>query len=108
MIWIYTTMGSEHRDLLGRCAREAVEGGLAYCVQILGGGVESYYRWEGEVQCDQEVGVIFKTVASKEQALRDWLCEHHPYQVPGIWKLQPQCLSEGYRRWAENLGESSL
>lgn len=54
---------------------------LAACAQVLQ-GISSYYRWKGNIEKDEESLIIVKTVRQNEQAIRDFLKEVHPYEVP--------------------------
>jgi periplasmic divalent cation tolerance protein len=83
-----------------------VEERLAACVNVLG-GVRSIYRWEGAIERDDEVLMIVKTEDAAFDRLQARVLELHPYDVPEIVGLQPQHISDGYRRFLEeNVGPS--
>jgi len=66
-----------------RIARALVEEQLAACVNRLP-GVNSTYRWQGEIHEDAEVLLLIKTTRERFDALRDRLVELHPYEVPEL------------------------
>jgi periplasmic divalent cation tolerance protein len=81
VVIVYCTMPAG--DVPTRIARTVVDEQLAACVNLLP-GVASIYRWQGEVQQDDEVLAIIKTTASGFDALRSRLVELHPYDCPEV------------------------
>jgi len=63
-------------------AATLVEERLAACVNSV--ACESRYRWEGEVQTDEEVILLAKTTAEHYPDLRERVVELHPYDVPCV------------------------
>ncbi len=86
-----------------RMARLLVEEKLAACVQLL--PIESFYRWEGQVQNDAEVLLLIKTRTALFDAAIDRIKADHPYSVPQIvgWPL-----SAGHSPYLDWIGESTL
>ena len=78
-------------------ARVAVEQGLAACVQL--SHIESVYRWQGVLQHDDEVRVVFKTTREAYAALQACLQAHHPYELPAIHAVAVAHASADYARW---------
>jgi len=76
-----TTTGSETDA--ARLAEDLVEARLAACVQI-SAPVRSVYRWQGEVHRESEWQLSIKTTVDHQDAIADWLREHHPYAVPEL------------------------
>ena len=66
-----------------KLGRMLVESRLVACVNLLG-GVESVYRWKGNVETASEVLVVIKTVASTYDRVQSLILEHHPYELPEI------------------------
>ena len=66
-----------------RIARTLVDEQLAACVNRLP-GVESIYRWNGEVQVDEEVLLVIKTSRARYAALEARVVALHPYEVPEV------------------------
>lgn len=79
-------------------ARELVEERLAACGNVVPGLV-SIYRWEDEVQRDDEVLVIIKTRRDRLDALRERVEDLHPYEVPEFLALPVERAHEAYARW---------
>jgi periplasmic divalent cation tolerance protein len=83
--------------------RTLVEERLAACVNLLP-AMESFYRWEGQVERDAERQVIIKTQRDRVAALWDRIRELHPYETPEFVVLTISDGSEAYLRW---IGEST-
>lgn len=67
------------RDL----AAGVIEAKLGACAQIVG-PITSVYRWEGEVQTEQEWRVEIKTTADRLATLTEHIKTNHSYDVPEI------------------------
>ena len=78
------TAGSE--DEARRIGRELVLARLAACANILP-GMKSIYRWEGELQEDQEVVLIAKTTGDRVPALTEKVRSIHSYDCPCVVTL---------------------
>ncbi len=89
-------------------AAEAVAERLAACANLLG-PMTSIYRWEGAIERTRETPMILKTTAEQAAALRDFLRERHPYEVPCILAIRTDgALSDlDYLGWvaSETLGQ---
>ena len=83
-----------------RLARSVVEAGLAACVSVLS-GVTSFYRWEGELQRDEERLLVIKTRADRVEALREALVAGHPYEVPEVLALPVAAGHRPYLDWID-------
>ncbi len=81
-------------------ARQLVEQGLAACVNLV--PVQSVYRWQGQVETDDEVLLIVKTRAQDLANLERFVHEHHPYQVPEFVVLTPDRVAPAYLQWLLN------
>jgi len=85
-------------------ARQLVEARLAACVNLIK-GVTSIYLWEGQVEETQEVQMLIKTRNSLFEPLRQFIRQHHPYQVPEILGLHVCQGDREYLNWLqESLG----
>jgi periplasmic divalent cation tolerance protein len=69
-------------DEAGRIADALVARRLAACVQQM--PIRSTYRWEGEVQHDDEVLLLVKTVAARVGAVAAVVDELHSYDLPAL------------------------
>ncbi len=83
-----------------RLARLLVEGALAACVSIVP-GVRSVYRWEGRVECSDELLLVIKTTAAHFERLKAALVEAHPYSVPEVLALPIERGHAAYLEWLE-------
>jgi periplasmic divalent cation tolerance protein len=66
-----------------RIAARLVEYRLAACVNLLP-GVESLYRWQGEVQRDSEILLLIKARAADYPEVEAAILALHPYELPEI------------------------
>ena len=93
-----STVGSaEDAD---RLARALVERRLAACVNVVP-GVVSHYRWQGELQRDEERLLVIKTRAERIEALREALRELHPYELPELVAFEISDGSPEYLKWLD-------
>jgi periplasmic divalent cation tolerance protein len=93
-----STVGSaEDAD---RLARALVERRLAACVNVVP-GVVSHYRWQGELQRDEERLLVIKTRAERIEALREALRELHPYELPELVAFEITAGSAEYLKWLD-------
>jgi periplasmic divalent cation tolerance protein len=74
-------------DEARRIGRALVQDGLAACVNLR--AHETLYRWEGNVEAGQEIGLLAKTVRDSYPALQARVCDLHSYELPCIiaWPL---------------------
>jgi periplasmic divalent cation tolerance protein len=79
-------------------ARTLVEEGLVACVNLVG-PVRSIYRWQGEVQDDQETLAILKTTRERFAAMKDRLVALHPYEVAEVIALPVEAGHLPYLSW---------
>jgi periplasmic divalent cation tolerance protein len=77
---ITTTVGS--RDDARRLARALVERRLAACAQME--AIDSVYAWQGRIEDEPEVRLVFKTTAARQAAAVAAIAALHPYDVPEI------------------------
>jgi periplasmic divalent cation tolerance protein len=82
-------------------ARHLVEQKLAACVQLMG-GMQSLYRWEGELCEEQEVLLSAKTIQSKWTAISRFIKDKHPYDLPEILAFSPEQYAQQYGEWVES------
>ena len=75
-----------------------VEEKLAACGNIVP-GVTSIYRWQGAMQRDAELLIVFKTVRERVRQLSARVQELHPYDVPEVLALAVSAGSDEYMRW---------
>lgn len=84
--------------------RRLVEEAVVACGTILPGAT-SIYRWEGQLEQEQEALVVFKTTAAGADALVRRVPELHPYDVPEVLVLPVEAGHRPYLEWiVENVG----
>ena len=97
LVVLITAGSQEDAD---RIANVLVAEMLAACVNILP-GVTSVYRWEGEVQRDQEWLLVVKTTREVLDDLVRRVQAIHSYDLPEIIALPVVGGSKGYLRWID-------
>lgn len=97
LLAVYTTVADTASAQ--RLAQGAVQAGLAACVQME--HIHSTYLWQGQMQSEPEVRLLFKTTEATWPALRDYIAQHHPYELPAIFALPVQHASGAYAQWVE-------
>ncbi len=85
-------------DSAQRIARALVEERLAACVSRVP-GLRSTYRWDGEVQTDDEVLLLIKTCADRFDALSARVLELHPNELPELVAVEARAGLAPYLQW---------
>ena len=78
--------------------RALVEERLVACGNLLP-GVESIYSWQGVLETETEVLVIFKTVMQRAEEAMLRLRGLHPYEVPEILRIAVEDGWPDYLNW---------
>lgn len=91
------------RGAAERLAAEAVESGLAVCVQV-DGPVASQYRWQGKLERAEEFRLAFKFLPGRTADLEAWILRHHPYETPEWVAIRADRVGEKYLSWARSTG----
>jgi periplasmic divalent cation tolerance protein len=95
-LFIYiTTSGAEEAMEIGR---KLVEEKLAACANIIR-GMETVYRWKGEVVSDSETVLILKTTDARYAELEARVKKLHSYEVPCIIAMPVELGSTEYLDW---------
>lgn len=58
----------------------------AACVNIIP-GMRSFYRWQGRVECADEIVMVVKTTKVVAEKARRIILERHPHATPAILAL---------------------
>lgn len=95
LLAVFTTVSNQEQA--AALARAAVEQRLAACVQTE--AIRSIYRWQGVVECESEVRLLFKTTRQHYAALETLLRERHPYELPAIFALPVIAGTAEYAAW---------
>lgn len=85
-------------DTAERLGRLLVEERLAACVNVVP-AITSIYRWEEQVETDQETLLMIKTSTGGFEALRRRVVELHPYDTPEVLALDVRDGSREYLDW---------
>ncbi len=96
----FTTV--ETREEAEKLAGEAVESGLAACIQVEA-PVTSFFSWKGKQERATEYRLLFKFVASRNEELEDWIQRNHPYDTPEWVVLVADHTAEKYLQWAREV-----
>jgi periplasmic divalent cation tolerance protein len=86
------------QDVAERIVTTLVEERVAACGTIVPGAT-SIYRWEGAVQRDEEVVILFKTTRAGQSRLLARVDELHPYDVPEALVVPVTAGLEAYTGW---------
>ncbi|MFN2477646.1 MAG: divalent-cation tolerance protein CutA [Pseudonocardiaceae bacterium] len=78
---VATTTSSE--EVARALAAGAIDAKLGACAQIVG-PITSVFRWNGEVQTEQEWRLEIKTTADRVTALTAHIKDNHSYDLPEI------------------------
>ena len=81
-----------------RIATELVEYGLAACVNLIP-GVESIYRWQGQLEKSSEVLLMIKTRSADYDDVERTISTLHPYELPEIIAVPLSNGLPGYLEW---------
>ncbi|MBT7306823.1 MAG: divalent-cation tolerance protein CutA [Gammaproteobacteria bacterium] len=86
------------REVAQQLARRLVEKREAACVNLLD-NVHSVYRWNNEVEEEQETLLVIKTTAACYPAVEATIQQEHPYELPEIVALPIEQGSAPYLSW---------
>ena len=95
---VVTTVAS--RDHARALARAMVERRLAACAQIT--PIESFYRWQGQIENEAEYRVLFKTRDALYARLEAAIRERHPYALPAIHAIATTQAHAPYAEWVHD------
>ena len=84
--------------LAKRIAHLLVEEGLAACVNLGAPGL-SIYGWEGRLEGAEEIPLVIKTTADRQEAAINRLMVLHPYDVPEVLVLPVLATTLHYGEW---------
>ena len=74
---------------------------MAACVQSI--PISSQYYWDGKIEKDPEVLVLFKTKDKLYETLKKELIEIHPYETPEVLKISIKDGSREYLNWIDEV-----
>ena len=91
-----TLPGDWNPNQVGEFITTLVSSRIAACVQYI--GMNSVYRWEGEIQHEDEWQIIAKTTVDREVELIETIQDNHPYDIPQIINKREDATTE-YADW---------
>jgi periplasmic divalent cation tolerance protein len=89
------------KDSAQAMATLLIEKQLAACVNILP-NLTSIYRWQGQIECAEELLLIIKTRKDVYALLEEAIKQHHPYEVPEIIALPIERGLPDYLHWIDS------
>jgi periplasmic divalent cation tolerance protein len=89
---------TDSREAAAVLARSVVDARLVACAQLLG-PITSFYRWEGEVQEDEEWLLVMKTATDRLPELTAHIRREHSYDVPEVVAVPVTGGDEEYLDW---------
>ena len=92
------------RSCAEKVTRLMVDAGLAVCDQV-GADLVSFYQWDGAVQRDNEVAVVFKVLVERFDLFVGELKLQHPYDVPQLIAWPVAWSDAAYLEWAKGQGQ---
>ncbi|MBX3641639.1 MAG: divalent-cation tolerance protein CutA [Rubrivivax sp.] len=95
---VVTTVGT--LDDARRIARTLVEQRLAACAQIT--PIESFYRWQGQVEHAHEYRVLLKTRAERWPDVEAAIRALHGYALPAIHAIATTHAHAPYAEWVHD------
>ena len=90
---LVTHPNKEHAE---RITRGVIDAKLAACVLVT--DVKSFYNWERNLNEDDEVVTILKTLTDKITDLEKYIETNHDYDVPAIISFQANA-NQAYSNW---------
>lgn len=93
---VLTTCGS--RDVADRIAAALVEERQAACVNVLP-GVSSTYRWQGQIETDDEVLMLIKTTRSRLTGIEATIRALSGYELPELIAVEISGGAADYLDW---------
>jgi periplasmic divalent cation tolerance protein len=83
-----------------KVAHSLINQKLAACVNLLP-QMTSIYLWEGKIESGEELQLLIKTRRSLFSEVKNYILDHHPYELPEILCIPVLAGSEGYLNWIE-------
>ena len=96
LVVVYCSCPNEKTALA--LADRLVEIQAAACVNVIN-GVQSVYRWQGEINRDHEVLLMIKSTMQSLTHIKKLIVENHPYELPEIIAVPIIGGSDDYLSW---------
>lgn len=98
VVVVLVTAGSV--DEAQRLAATLLERRAIACANLIP-NVRSYFRWDGELQVEDEVLMVVKTTSDALNIVKDIVAEHHSYDVPEVIAMPVAGGNEAYLDWVQ-------
>jgi periplasmic divalent cation tolerance protein len=98
-IVVLSTCGSQEEA--GKLAHALVEQRLAACVNVVP-GIQSYYRWKGNIEQAGEFLLVIKSSRARFPDLRAALEQAHSYEIPELIALPVVEGAPNYLNWVDS------
>ncbi len=95
IVVLVTTSGEDESE---RLARVLLDQKLIACANIVP-RVHSLFRWEGTIEDSDESLLILKSTSETLPAIKEYIGQHHSYEVPEVLALPVAGGSEEYLTW---------
>ncbi len=79
-------------------AKQLVENRIAACVNLIP-NVTSVFRWDDNVQMEQEIIMLIKTTDKHTAAVKAFIETEHGYDVPELVEIDATVLHQPYMAW---------
>ena len=96
MILVYMTTSSEEEAK--NLSKAVLEKRLASCANIFQPH-HSMYWWDDKIEETTEFVTIFKTRDELFDPIKDFIVEHHSYDVPCVLSISMDVVSEEFGEW---------
>ena len=96
LVFMQTTVGD--RSQAETLAKNLIVAKLAACAQV-SGPIKSFYDWQGLMRQEQEYLLSMKTLKTRQAALAEYICAHHPYTTPEVIVMPISFANRAYCDW---------
>ncbi len=98
-MFVLTTL--PNADAAAELSKTVVGERLAACANVIP-ALRSIYRFQGKVQDENEVLVLFKTRQELYENLKSRILELHPYEIPEVMAIPVEQGYAAYLEWLAN------
>ena len=71
---------------------------LSPCIQLID-GVQSYYKWDEDVEDSLEYLILIKCTPDNEDMVKECILKLHHYEVPELISSDFNILNPDYEKW---------
>ena len=96
LVVLYTCFSSKEEAL--SVSQKLIEEKLVACANILS-PIVSLYKWEGEIQQNEEVATLLKTSLELAQKTMSRIEDLHSYETPCVIELKSGLVAKNFQAW---------